>query len=257
MKKTVTKALIATATMTCGMTAFADNHAMDDGPSFTPVEIYPCSFVDGKGMSDLNRVIDKWNAFMDDNGDDSYSAWLLTPNFVTGNNFDVGWVGVWPDGNAMGAAGDAGLSPENQAMTGAFFEVVSCAQHALFASVAMQPIADESPDRAVLRFADCTIGDGVEPEAAMSAIGEWTKHQHDNGSESGLFVWWPAFGEDPKADYDFKLVTANPSYAAFGKDWEAYGNGGGFAKYDEIVGDKIQCDIARIYDGRLVRQASD
>ena len=241
--------------------AFADHHAMnetndmDAGPDFRAVEIWPCSFLDGKGMDDLNKVIRKWNRFMDEQGDTTYTAWLLTPNFVNGNMFDVGWVGVWPNSEIMGQSMQRGTEPDNRAMTAEFFDVVSCAQHALFASVMMSPPAESAPETAVLRFSNCKIADGKTGSDAADAVGAWSKHLQESGSDSGIFMWWPAFGEVPDADYSFKMITANRDYTGFANDWESFLNGRGFEKYAEIVGDTMSCDIGRMYDARSVRMA--
>lgn len=246
-------AYMAAFCMGFSVAAIADNHEMDEGPGFVPVEIWPCSFVDGKSMDDLNKVIKKWNSFMDEQGDTTYSAWLLTPNFINGNMFDVGWVGMWPNAEAMGAAMERGMAPANRAMTAQFFDVVSCGQHALFASSRLQEPSGETPERAVLRFNDCKIGEGKTGSDAAEAAAAWAQHQHESESQSAAFMWWPAFGEAPAAGYDFKMITANPDYNAFASDFDSYTNGRGFEKWAETIGDTFSCDIGRVYEGTPVR----
>ena len=44
-----------------------------------PVEIYACKYNEGKTEADLNAVIERWNAWADEDDMDDYAAWLLTP----------------------------------------------------------------------------------------------------------------------------------------------------------------------------------
>ena len=48
--------------------------AQDDDDSASAVEIYTCSYADGKGPADLDKVIAKWNKWADDQGIADYSV---------------------------------------------------------------------------------------------------------------------------------------------------------------------------------------
>ena len=50
--------------------------AQDDDDSASPLEIYTCSYADGKGAADLDKVVANWNKWADDQGVTDYSAWL-------------------------------------------------------------------------------------------------------------------------------------------------------------------------------------
>ena len=69
---------------------------------FVPTELYACKYNEGQGSDDLDAVVGKWNAYMDESEADAYLAWTLTPQYFTDEqDFDVLWLGAWKDGNAM------------------------------------------------------------------------------------------------------------------------------------------------------------
>ena len=100
--------------------------AQDDGMLVIPVELYACSYNDGKGPDDLDIVIDKWNEWADTSGIDDYAAWTLTPYyFGPEQEFDVLWLGAGKDAVALGRAQDA-YNAENAELQDDFNEVLTC-----------------------------------------------------------------------------------------------------------------------------------
>ncbi len=224
-----------------------------DASAVRPIEIFVCSFRDGRTMADLDRVIAGWNQWMDKADTSGYEAFLLTPDFFSGDSidWDVGWVGVWPDGKAMGRSLDIWHQQGGEHQK-AFFEVISCSAHSGYASSQLKaPKSD--PTVPIVSFSNCSLKEGAKWEDLMSAIKDWMAWEDEKGSEAAHWLWYPAYGESPDADYDFKWVTANPSYTSFGADWESYGNGGGWQKGEELFADKLDCDSSRIYRVRAVR----
>ena len=47
--------------------AYADNHDTE-ARRYVPVETFTCNYRDGMGPADLDKVIENWNEWMDDNG---------------------------------------------------------------------------------------------------------------------------------------------------------------------------------------------
>ncbi len=140
-------------------------------------------------MGDLEKVIARWNAFTDDNdADTGYQAWLLMPDFVSGDHagWDIGWLGGRPSGADMGKSLDIWHTKGGE-LQRAFADVVTCAAHMNYAVMPMREAGGEPP--------------------------HW--------------VFVPAYGAPVDADYDFKWVTGYRDYAAFGEDWDAYANEGG------------------------------
>jgi hypothetical protein len=220
-----------------------------------PVELFACSFRDGKDAGDLDRVVDRWNRFMDERSVDSYSAWLLTPYYYgPEQDFDMVWMGASTDGNAMGAGTHQWLT-EGGDLQEAFDEVVDCSAHVGLASAQYKaPPGNETPRSSVLTMMDCELNEGKRYSDVKAAELKWAEYQSEAGSENGTWHWFPTFGGGD-AEYDYKVVTAYASFVELGADWEQFSNGGGRAASMDIFDDVDECDDARVYVARSIRSA--
>ena len=251
-------AATAAAAMLCSGIALADGHE-GDGPSWVPIEGFACDFKDGKSMSDLEGPIDAYNDWADERGVDTYFATILTPQFFGERNFDFVWLGGWKDGNAMGADTELFRS-EGSEVGAAFGEVVSCSSHTNFASRRIKAGPDSGDDEDdgefLLTFSNCSVSEGKSFEEAMEGLAAWSAYQSENGFQNSVYQMFPIYGESDNS-YDFKMVEAHDNYLDFGNDWELMGNGGHWMKQMELVGGLLDCDISRVYDGRMVRDWAD
>jgi hypothetical protein len=219
----------------------------DSMGKIVPVNLYICDFVGRKGPSDLNKVIANWNAYMDERGNTNYAAWTLAPYHFGGENtFDVAWLGVYTDGNAMGAGTDQWLA-EGAELRDQFAEVVECRAHLGMGSAMYKPPADgDTPGTGVITIMDCKLNEGHRYEDIQAAEVKWAEHMTRTGSRAGTYHWFPQYGGG-NADFDYKVVQAYASYADLGADWERFANGGGRAASMETFGDIDDCDDARVY----------
>ena len=231
--------------------ALAEHHEAKAGLQFAPVEIYACNFQKGKKQADLDKVIAGWNAWMDESKAEPYSAWIYTAYYNSpGYDFDVAWLGAWPDGKTMGKATDQWLT-NGGAQAAEFAKVVDCAVHSNFASTQLRAGISENSDSAVLGFSDCKFAKDAKFPEAMAAAGKWNAYMKEQGSVGSEWIFFPVYGSDP--DWHFKLVNAHPNYAELGADYDRYGNGGGFMKAQEILGAAYDCGPRRIYNSKRVR----
>ena len=167
--------------------------AQDDGMVIIPVELFTCTYNDRQGPNNLDRVIDNWNAWADNNGTDEYAAWTLTPYYFGPNQeFDMIWMGAGKTAVALGqaqddyAANDVGLIDD-------FAEVLDCDSHSNFASVNYKaPPEGATPASSVLTFSDCKYREGATFSAVSAAMAEWSQHLSDEGSVTGIWHWYPA-----------------------------------------------------------------
>ena len=251
MKKTLLAAGSAALTMLLGPAiAQADDH---ESPGVTPVETYVCKFQEGKSMQDLDGVIKDWNRFMDRNaGKSGYQAILLLPSFYGERNFDVGWVGFAQDAKSLGQALDTWRDKGGE-MAAAFAEVIDCPARTNYASLSVAEGSGKMPPNPVLTFSDCTVKDGVDMEAAIDAVHEWAKWRKEGGQDGPSWIWFPGYGENLDAEYDFKFLEGFENYEDWGADWDLYGNGGGWQKARELFSEKLECNSGRVYDVKAVR----
>lgn len=250
MKNNMTIVTVALLLAWSGPAAAQDEE--QDSMTVIPVETWTCNYRDGKGPADLDKVIAGWNKWMDEEGVDTYAAATVTPWYYGEGAFDVGWIGYWTDGNSMGAGTDRYLASGGDEAAG-FAEVVACDTHSQFASTMIKAPGDNTlADDFVLYFSDCDIRDGADWDAVMDGLQAWGEYMTEQEYGNGLWAMFPAFGSGDM-DFDFKYVAAYDSHTTAGAGWEKYGNGGGWEKRLELLGDKIDCDVNRVYNARVVR----
>jgi hypothetical protein len=223
------------------------------GPPARPVETYTCKYNEGKSRADLNKVIAEWNAWMDKQGAKDYFAVVITPFYSGDFEFDVGWLGVWPDGNAMGKGHDLWVSKGGD-VAAKFSAVVNCGSHSNFVSlnVKQPPKTDPSDDDAVVTFSNCSIKDGKTFDDLMAAQQAWNTYADANGFTGGAWVMFPLFGETDN-DYDFKYVESSPDFPTFGADYQRMSDGA-WQKGEELFGPVLKCDHGRVYTAHVVRR---
>ena len=247
--------IIASVFLSVG-SVWADSHEAEK-PSFSPVETFTCNYNDGKGPADLDKVIKSWNDLMDKEGQGDYFAALLTPVYFGEPLFDVGWLGVWRNGNVMGSGTDWWLSNGGKVAAG-FNDVLTCESHTNFASQNVReakPDDDESDKNFVLSFSNCSVKEGKNYGEFMAAQKEWNAYADEHGIAEANWVWWPVYGESNN-DYDFKFLASMDDHTAAGANWQLYSEGH-FQKSSELFDDIVDCDISRVYGGRTIREMAD
>jgi len=244
MKKTLFFCFMTSLVLLSGTGAVI---AQDKPMLVIPVELFACTYNDGQGPDDLDKVIKKWNAWADKTGVDAYSAWTLTPYYFSQEQeFDVIWLGAAKDAIALGKIQDSYLA-EKDGLHDDFNEVVSCNAHLNFASLNYKALPKgETPANAVLTFSDCKNKKGTSYSALKAAMDEWTEHQVNAGSNAAIFHWYPAYGGG-KEEYSFKWIEAYENLAELGADYERYGNGGGVVTSNRLFNHLIDCDSTRAY----------
>ena len=99
--------------------------AQDERTKAVPIEFFACTWVKGKDMNDMDKVIEKFRKWTNKN-DQGYSAWTLTPQFHNQPGmFDIGWMGSWSDGNAFGIGQDTWLASGGKVAED-FAKVIDC-----------------------------------------------------------------------------------------------------------------------------------
>ena len=96
--------------------------------------------------------------------------------------------------------------------------------------------------------------EGATYDSIAAGLKAWGNVLGENGSEAAIYQWWPVYGGGD-ADFDFKIVSVYQNYAEQGADLERLGNGELWRKRNELVGDQFDCDVSRVYDGKVRRAA--
>ncbi len=197
--------------------------AQDDDDGAAAVEFYTCSYADGKGPADLDKVTAKWSEWADDQGLTDYSAWTLTPFYASSEqDFDYVWMGVTATGKGMGDVQDMWLAKAGT-LDDEFDSISPCDSHSLAAAVQFKaPPEREDPSSIIIDFSDCTIGEGKHFSTDVApALEAWGEFLAEHGSTAGVWVLFPVFGGGGE-EFDFKYVESHGNYSEQGTDFDNY-----------------------------------
>jgi len=221
------------------------------GPSVRPMELYGCTYKEGKGFADLEKATAAWNAWMDKTGQNDYWAFYLTPYYHSEElKYDILWAGGWRTGADMGRSLGRYVSEGGAAAAG-FAAAVSCTAVTNFALMDLSE-APNPPESGPITFSNCTVAKGRKFPDALAAVKAWIAYEKEHGIEGDDYILFPALGESSKADYSFKWVTS-ATWDSFGKGYDQYGTGGGWKTADELFDGLLDCDSSRLYVSRRIR----
>ena len=257
--KSVLSAIVSGGLLLCFGSVLADSHMADEGDAnvASPMEMYACSYNDGKGPADLDAATKDFNAWADKQGVTDYSAWTLVPYYFSEEQeFDVLWFGAAEKAKSLGRVQDSWLATGAKEAQG-FADVMTCGTHAAYSVLTTKrpPERDGDSGDLVVTFSDCSTSDGVTFDDLYEPIVEWGKYRGENGSKAGHWVFFPSFGGGQEA-FDFKWVAAYESLEDLGADWDQM-NESGWQKANELFQGKLSCDSSRTYLANSRRQASN
>ena len=229
----------------------------NDGPAVV-VETFGCTYNDGNDLNDMLAVAGRWNAWADERNLTTYAGSVLTPFLVSDQNtLDVGWLGVAPNGAAMGAVSTLYMN-EGQELEADFQEVADCTSHTRYAARPIHvpeggpaPNTGESPS--LLSFSDCSILDGRTAQEAQAALAAWSEYLAENGHDGFSGVLYGLEGLRDDIDYNFKWIQAFPDMEAHGRVTDIV-TGGGFRVAQNTLGRIVDCDSPRVYLVNSIRQ---
>jgi len=212
----------------------------------TPVELFACNYNEGKGPADLDAAAATWNDWADDAGVDDYSAWTLVPYYSSPEqDFDFLWLGGSSSAKSLGKIQDDFLSNGGAARQG-FNDAINCEAHVNYATLEIKaPPEREDSSNIVISFSDCDMEDGVSFRDIAPALGDWADYRESNGSTSGMWVLFPAYGGGDE-DFDFKFIGAWQNLEDQGADWDQY-SADGRHKARELFAGKVSCNASRVY----------
>ena len=214
-----------------------------------PVELFACTFREGKNYDDLLKLNEKFAKWASKN-DPSYSAWTMTPNFRQNEgDFDIGWIGGWADGGAAMGRGQDKWFSSNGGLGEAYWEVIDCS-HSLVSSVPINaPVG--APDNGLVMFASCTLEEGKTAKDSYPAHKKFSAEMVSKGAKGQSWLMYPALGFGD-TDFDYYAVTSFRNYEELGEAWDLYTNGGGHEAAEGAMAGLVSCDSPRVYNASLV-----
>lgn len=247
MNKSVKTLALSSLVLSAGI-AVADNHAddADEANVATPVEMYACSYNEGKGAADLDAATKKFNDWADKNEIDDYFAMTMVPWYSgPDQDFDTLWLGGSANAKTLGRIQDTWLAKGSKEAQ-AFAEVSTCDGHSAYSALQIkQPPERENSKNLVVTFADCNMSEGTTFSDLYEPLIEWGEYKGEHGSTAGMWVFFPSFGGGGET-FDFKWVTAYQNLEDMGADWDQ-SNQSGWQKANELFEGKVDCDSTRAY----------
>ena len=117
--------------ITISTTVVANDHASSEQ---RPVEIWPCSFYDGKSATDLDAWFVDFNAFADSMTNSGFSSYMWVPNFVSDlDRADVVLTFGFPSLTAMGQTMDEFFgSKGGSALFATYQDILDCSSREIW-----------------------------------------------------------------------------------------------------------------------------
>ncbi len=210
------------------MTATPRAVAQDSGATGpNPIEAYYCSLRDGKSMDELMQVAGRFSKWADKNSPD-YSAWILTRQFVQGDQLpQMIWLGSNPTGASMGKLFDA-YQKTGGDIADAFDKVVECSGHGLASSTEINA-PDGPPGDGVVMFTQCSIADGSDWMKAIEAHKSLSGQMRSMGAKNSNWVFFPMLG-GVAPDFDYWAVSTFNNWSDYFAAYDIYTRGEGWKK---------------------------
>jgi len=247
--KTIILLLLTSLFFTSSMVS-ADHHA----PSpFIPIEIYGCSYTEGKGLDDFLAVGKKWNKWADKQIPQSGFAGILTPYLYDSRNHDSDayWMNIAPTFETMGSTMDE-WSSKGAKMQAQFDEVCTIDSHSLFFGQGIQqPKEQDNSDSGLMMLEICSMKEGATMEKMLAADAKMRAQQAKMGTETGMMRWFPVAGMAREIEFDFLMIRFAPSMQAVGKNMDIFAKNMG--SMDDPYADVQQCASGEMFVGTPVR----
>lgn len=240
------------ACIAVGAVAFAAPVAAQLSPALIrPIEVRTCDFAPEKGRADLDVLVTEFNRWMAASSAPEYDAYVLFPLAHSAEiDFDLVWVGAWPDGTTMGES-MAHYFAQGDKLAPIFDAAMSCRDNRNFSMLTLRaPVAERFGP---MEVSTCTLRLGAVLDETLAAVREWVDHTGSIGSTAAHWLLFPAYGERSDTNYTFKWAVGYDSFEDFGRDYDQLTNGSALDRYNELFELSMRCDSPRLYAVRTIR----
>lgn len=242
MKKLKTLLTIILSSLLLPTSAFADHHA----PRTSALEMFQCSFANGKDMQDVKKVAAEWDEWTDGKFTDAYTAYIMEPVVFNGADFPIDyiWLGVSENHEAMGRTKDEWFA-QGAKLQKKFDSVAPCSSSSFMTSVEVKPYANIGGP-GFLQVNACELSDGMGFADLAVADSKWTSWMTDNDMPVGTYRWITGVGDARASTTDFYNVYIAESLADRGKAHDMMLRGG-VQVAQAIYKDVMECDKPRVW----------
>ena len=227
---------------------YSDNHITIGG-----MNALQCQFADGKDMDDVMNVLDEWNEYGDENFSEPFSAWVMTPVYMSNADFDLDFVflGFADSLSSVGKAEDE-FRKGGQRIGEKWERVTDCSGMSLNMNVEARSPKNDWVEGGInyTMIQSCSFKDGKSANDLQANDAVWNKYLDESGFEGGYWRWWPETGSPTDTDYDYLLAVDFSSIEQYGasRDNRLQAMMAG-TRPDEIH----ECNTPRLYESTNIR----
>ena len=169
----------------------ADHHAPGSG-GVAAMQAHYCTLNAGKDMEDVDRALNGWRKWAEEN---SFNGWTaeLTPQFDVSDGYDFYWLNFVPFNEMAGVLGtwaESGGSAQS-----AIDQVASC-KVALYGSRLKYSVVDESDLQAtkVVNVESCNLRDNVDMAPLLDRHQDFVELNETGNADYIWNIVWPMVG---------------------------------------------------------------
>tara|TARA_B100000965_G_C19594082_1_gene759321 strand:+ start:2881 stop:3630 length:750 start_codon:yes stop_codon:yes gene_type:complete len=240
--------------ITIGLLLFSINFVYsDDHITIGGMNALQCQFADGKDMDDVMNVLDEWNEYGDENFSEPFSAWVMTPVYMSNADFDLDFVflGFADSLSSIGKAEDE-FRKGGQRIGEKWERVTDCSGMSLNMNVEARSPKNDWVEGGInyTMIQSCSFKDGKSANDLQANDAVWNKYLDESGFEGGYWRWWPETGSPTDTDYDYLLAVDFSSIEQYGasRDNRLQAMMAG-TRPDEIH----ECNTPRLYESTNIR----
>ena len=240
--------------ITIGLLLFSINFVYsDDHITIGGMNALQCQFADGKDMDDVMNVLDEWNEYGDENFSEPFSAWVMTPVYMSNADFDLDFVflGFADSLSSIGKAEDE-FRKGGQRIGEKWERVTDCSGMSLNMNVEARSPKNDWVEGGInyTMIQSCSFKDGKSANDLQANDAVWNQYLDESGFEGGYWRWWPETGSPTNTDYDYLLAVDFSSIEQYGasRDNRLQAMMAG-TRPDEIH----ECNTPRLYESTNIR----
>lgn len=222
--------------------AFSDHHA----PNLAALEMFQCSFADGKDIGDVKKVAGEWDSWVDGKFTDGYQAYIMQPVVYNGADFSIDyiWLGVAENHQTMGRVKDQWFA-QGAKLQKKFDAVAPCSARSLLTSMELKPYA-KLGEAGYLQVNACELNEGVSYADVAAADKKWISWMTDKGMNLGAYRWFAGVGDARASTTDFYNVYIAESMEERGKAHDMMIKGG-MQVAQSLYAELMVCDKPRVW----------
>ncbi len=223
-------------------------------PEMTWAEYHGCQYGEGHNASTMAQFNGAWNRWMDSEGNNDYTAVVLSPLYRSpSTEIEVLWVGITDSNETMAT----NQSDWRNSDVYSSWPAPDCSVSMLTTQLVVSSFdPSEFTDEMVVAYWMCTMTGADSMEEVYAAH----KSTMDAGARAGAIqgskIIVPRQGAPARfSDYDFMVSYTHPSMAQWGKNVDDVWMNGKVAKEQAAADALYQCGEAVVYTGEVIRRA--